>query len=85
MKDPAYIGWDAEPAGMVSISYGKCWLVEERSALLRVPSVIVPEEDNVVVNPGHPDAGKIKSNKVRKFNYDQRFRITKPRRVKTLR
>jgi RES domain-containing protein len=83
IKDPAFIGWDAEPAGMVSISYGQCWLAEERSTLLRVPSIIVPEEDNVVVNSGHPDASKIKSNKVRKINYDQRFRITKPRRVKT--
>jgi RES domain-containing protein len=85
IEDPAYIGWDAEPAGMVSISYGQGWLAEERSAILRVPSVIVPEEDNVVVNPGHSDAGKIKSKKVRKFNYDQRFRTTKSRRVRTSR
>ena len=81
----AYIGWDAEPAGQVSIEYGSVWVAAGRSALLRVPSVIVPEEDNVLVNPAHPHAHNIVHQKVRKFSYDQRFRLSKSRRVKAAR
>ncbi len=67
------VGWDAEPAGMVSITLGTSWVNSNRSALLLVPSVIVPEEQNALVNPGHPDAGRITARKVRKWLYDPRF------------
>jgi hypothetical protein len=42
------------------------------SALLVVPSVINEEEDNVLVNPGHQDAGALTATKVRRFVYDPR-------------
>ena len=35
---------------------GDKWLKDCRSALLRVPSVIVPESHNILINPRHPDA-----------------------------
>lgn len=68
------VGWDAEPAGLASVRYGSAWVSSLRSALLLVPSVIVPEERNAVINPLHPDAGKIKASKVRKWLYDPRLR-----------
>lgn len=71
------VGWDAEPAGRASIAFGTDWLLAGRSALLVVPSVIVPEECNVVVNPLHPDGGRITAGKVRKWVYDSR--LTKDR------
>jgi RES domain-containing protein len=37
-----------------------------------VPSVIVNEEDNVLINPTHPDATKLVASRVRRFLYDQR-------------
>jgi RES domain-containing protein len=40
--------------------FGDTWLAEQRSALLAVPSVIVPQSRNVLVNPEHPDAGALK-------------------------
>ena len=43
------------------------------SALLRVPSVIVPEEANVLVNPAHPDSRRITARKVRRWLYDPRL------------
>lgn len=76
VADPASlpIGWDAEPAGSVSIGFGSAWAASGKSAVLRVPSVIVPEEENVLINPAHPDAAQIGARKVRRWLYDPRLR-----------
>lgn len=52
-------GWNAVPAGPVSQDVGDAWFLESRSAVLRVPSVIIPLESNFLINPIHPDFGKI--------------------------
>ncbi|WP_375454876.1 type II toxin-antitoxin system Prs ADP-ribosylating toxin ParT [uncultured Methylobacterium sp.] len=67
------IGWDAEPAGRVSIAFGSDWVRSRRSLLLCVPSVIVPEETDILVNPEHPDLGRIRARKVRRWLYDPRL------------
>ena len=36
-------------------TYGDEWLASGRSVALQVPSVIVPVEANVLLNPAHPD------------------------------
>lgn len=64
------VGWDALPAGMVSVQAGESWLVSKASALLVVPSVIVPEESNVLLNPLHPEAGRIVATPLRQWHYD---------------
>jgi RES domain-containing protein len=38
---------------------GDRWLQVGRSALLRVPSAVVPETFNVLLNPGHGDAAQV--------------------------
>lgn len=67
------VGWDAEPAGRASIEIGTGWAKRNSSAILLVPSVIVPEEDNLVINPAHPDAHRVMARKVRKWLYDPRM------------
>ncbi|WGM40995.1 RES family NAD+ phosphorylase [Caulobacter sp. NIBR1757] len=67
------VGWDAEPAGRVSIGLGTDWIASGASALLIVPSVLVPEEINILINPTHPDAGGITAGKIRKWTYDPRL------------
>jgi hypothetical protein len=37
-----------------------------------MPSVIIDEEDNVMVNPAHPNSARIHAVKVRRFLYDHR-------------
>lgn len=72
--DPVKLtGWDAQPAGAVSLDAGDEWLVSLASSLLLVPSAIVPEEYNVLINPHHPETGSIKARKIRKFVYDVRL------------
>lgn len=73
-KDPENVGWDVEPAGMVSISAGTDWVKNGKSALLIVPSAIVPEEMNVLINPAHADAAKIRATKIRRWTYDARLK-----------
>ena len=39
---------------------GDAWLISGRTALLTVPSALVPETDNMLINPLHPDSGWIR-------------------------
>ena len=72
MATPLPVGWDAIPEGLVSRALGSKWLRAARNALLVVPSVIVNEENNLLINPVHPDSKRIKAAKVRRFVYDHR-------------
>lgn len=67
------VGWDAAPAGRASISLGTAWLRGGQSAVLVIPSAIVPEECCVLVNPRHPDSAQITATKVRRWLYDPRL------------
>ena len=69
----APVGWDAIPTGKVSLDAGDAWVASGASALLLVPSVIVPEEKNILINPLHADAKTITASKIRKWNYDSRM------------
>jgi RES domain-containing protein len=66
-------GWDTIPAGMTSRGAGDAWLASLESALLLVPSVIVPEECNVLINPKHPDAAGVHASTLKRWHYDPRF------------
>ncbi len=67
------VGWDAEPASKTSIDFGTRWIVGRSTALLIIPSVIVPEEFNVLVNPAHADMAGVTARKVRKWTFDPRL------------
>ena len=67
------VGWDADPSGRASIKFGTAWIQSKASALLRVPSVIVSDEYNVLINPHHPDSSAIIAVKIRKWLYDPRL------------
>ena len=66
--------WSAIPAGKASVAIGADWLRSSRSLVLEVPSVIVPEEPATLINPAHPDAGKLTATVIRPFEYDRLFR-----------
>ena len=71
--------WSAEPPGSYSMALGTEWAQEGSTALLVVPSVLIPEETNVLVNPNHRDAKKITARVVRQFVYDPRLATGEPR------
>jgi RES domain-containing protein len=73
--DSAPVGWDAIPTGKVSLDIGAAWIADRNgAALMRTPSVIVPEEANVIINPAHPNATRLTATKVRKWTYDSRVK-----------
>ena len=72
LSTPLPVGWDAIPEGIVSRNLGSAWLASGRSVLFVVPSVVIEEENNVLINPAHPDSTRLAAVKVRRFLYDHR-------------
>ena len=52
---------------------GDKWIKERKSLILRVPSVIVRNESNYLINPNHPDAESVKVISIEPFQFDQRL------------
>ena len=71
-------GWDLVPAGPASMAFGTAWAQERRSLVLHVPSALVPEEDNALLNPGHAEFAGVAMAIERDFSYDAR--MYRPRR-----
>ena len=71
--------WDRVPPGPASTAFGTAWARERRSLVLFVPSALVPEEENAVVNPGHPEFAAVAMAVEREFSYDSR--MYRPRRA----
>ena len=53
---------------------GGQWLAENGSAVLEVPSAIVPMEKNFLLNPAHPDFSKIRIIATEGFSFDPRIK-----------
>ena len=61
--------WAAVPAGASAAETGAAWLRSLASAVLCVPSVIVPEHQAVLINPRHPDAKALRATAMRRVDY----------------
>jgi hypothetical protein len=58
------------PPGLKVLGDG--WLARAATAVLRVPSAIVTEEWNYLLNPFHADFKKLRMSPPQPFNFDQR-------------
>ena len=67
-------GWNAQPATRASRSIGDDWARSNRSAVLALPSVIIPLERTFLLNPKHPHFSRIKHKSAGEFTLDQRLR-----------
>lgn len=65
--------WRETPAPISTQRLGDGWLTDRRSAVLLVPSIIIPDESNVLLNPGHPDFSRIAISNSRPFSFDPRL------------
>ena len=63
--------WTADLA--ISRSAGDGWLKGGESALLEVPSAIVPDTFNLLLNPLHPDAGRMRVVWQQAYPFDRRL------------
>jgi RES domain-containing protein len=75
-RDTLPDGWEFK--SQITRAIGDPWLRSGRTALLRVPSALVPETDNWLLNPGTADANRLTVVWERAFPFDGRlFRFAK--------
>ncbi len=65
--------WADFPAPRELQALGDAWVQSSESALLRVPSAIVPLEYILLLNPDHPDAAKLSVSQPIPFRLDSRL------------
>ena len=58
----------------ITQTIGDNWVKENQTAMLQVPSSIVNEELNYLINPSHPDFRHIKLVKTQPFIFDGRIK-----------
>ncbi len=57
-----------------SRQFGDLWVVEARSAILRVESIAVNRmESNFLLNPRHPDFARVEAAEPEEFIFSRRF------------
>ena len=67
--------WKSIPHAHATQEIGDRFVSEGISLVLKVPSVVVQDEFNYLVNPRHADAHKIKIKTIEPFNFDERLFI----------
>ena len=65
--------WRNTPAPEELQKIGTDWVRRATSVLLRVPSALIPEEHNYLVNPTHPDITRLKTGRAKPFTFDSRL------------
>lgn len=65
--------WRELPPPASTKDIGANWAKSMRTPILRVPSVIIPIESNLVLNISHPDFKKIKIGNPQAFSFDPRM------------
>lgn len=66
-------GWDALPSSTASMNFGDAFVSAQKHLGIFVPSVLMPEELNLVINPSHPAFVHVTFTIERPFNFDSRF------------
>ena len=65
--------WNHVPDHPECVHRGNAWVRSGRTALMRVPSAIVPVETNVLLNPAHEAAHRVRLTSVQFFSFDRRL------------
>lgn len=65
--------WSRVPHSDVSQKFGDLMLLENRHLGFRLPSAIVPEEFNVILNPKHPTINEVQIVDISDFPFDERL------------
>jgi len=73
--DPSRLpkNWRAYPSPARARAIGDEWIVKATSAVLGVPSALVPTENNFLLNPRHKDFPRLRIGKPMPFRFDSRL------------
>jgi RES domain-containing protein len=69
--------WRSEPLPPSTQALGDRWIAGAESAVLRLPSVVIPLESNYLLNPTHPDFSGVQIHSPQPFDFDPRFKHTR--------
>ncbi|MCG6190070.1 RES family NAD+ phosphorylase [Maribellus maritimus] len=72
-KEVLVKGWDGFPFTSETINYGTSFLRERKYLALKVPSVVIPEEYNIILNPLHLNFRSCKIVSKVPFIFDKRI------------
>jgi len=65
--------WRSMPHPQSTQEMGAQWIREGSAAILSVPSTVIPQERNYILNPAHPDFKRIRIGKPQPFSLDPRM------------
>lgn len=65
--------WRARPVSAGARAIGDAWLEQRASAALSVPSVLIPHERNLLLDPGHERFGELGLGPPQPFRFDDRL------------
>ena len=66
--------WSSPIPSRKTRNLGADWIRNRSTAVLSVPSAIVPSERNYLLNPAHPDFARIRFSPPRPFAFDRRLK-----------
>lgn len=65
--------WQDYPAPPELAEIGTQWALAKKQLLLRVPSAVVENEFNILINPVHPQIARVRISRVERFTLDKRL------------
>lgn len=65
--------WAELPAPAHTQEFGRQWLESRRQLVMLLPSAIIPESTNAIINPHHPSYSEVALTIVRDFTFDARM------------
>jgi len=65
--------WRAFPPPPGLVVFGERWFRASGTAVLSVPSVVIPHERNFILNPGHPEFTRLSIGPPEPFSFDPRM------------
>ena len=64
--------WRVEPPPEMIKRLGSAWIAQSEAAFLRLPSVLMPAETNLLANPTHPDYKRMEIGDPTPFSFNPR-------------
>lgn len=65
--------WNALPPPVSTQKIGVDWVSSLKSVVFKVPSSVIPDEYNFLINPNHPDFHLVKIGAAQNFAFDSRL------------
>jgi RES domain-containing protein len=66
--------WTVKPIPDDTRNFGTALLSSPQHLIIQIPSVVIPEEFNYILNPLHPRAGELRIDEISDFVYDERIK-----------